>query len=42
MILEYASGGTLFDKIRDEALSKEQIKSYFKDVCEAIDYLHTR
>lgn len=40
MILEYADGGTLFDKLRSEVLPKPDIKAYFKDVCEAIAYLH--
>lgn len=42
MILEYADGGTLFDKIRSEEVTKSQIKSYFRDVCEAIAYMHNR
>jgi serine/threonine protein kinase len=33
MILEYADGGTLFEKVRNENLNKKQIKKYFKDVC---------
>ena len=40
MILEYADGGTLFEKIKTEVLSKKEIKNYFRDVCEAIAYLH--
>jgi serine/threonine protein kinase len=40
MVLEYADGGTLFDKIKTEVMPKQQIKSYFRDVCEAISYLH--
>ena len=40
MVLEYASGGTLFDKIKSEVLSKAQVRSYFRDVCEAMEYLH--
>ena len=42
MILEYADGGTLFDKIRNEELTKAQIRAYFRDVCEAIAYMHER
>ena len=41
MILEYADGGTLFDKIKTEVLPKKDIKNYFRDVCEAIAYLHS-
>lgn len=33
MILEYADGGTLFDKIQSQELKKSQIKTYFRDVC---------
>lgn len=40
MILEYADGGTLFDKIKSEVLSKQEIKNYFREVCEAISYMH--
>jgi len=41
MILEYAEGGTLYDKIKMSSLSKQEIKKYFKDVCEALAYLHS-
>lgn len=41
MILEYADGGTLFEKVRNENLNKKQIKKYFKDVCEAVAYMHS-
>ena len=41
MILEYADGGTLFDKLRNEIIPKEEIKKYFKDVCEGVAYLHS-
>lgn len=41
MVLEYADGGTLFDKIKTEVLPKKDIKNYFRDVCEAIAYLHS-
>lgn len=41
MVLEYADGGTLFDKIKSEVLSKSQVRNYFRDVCEAVDYLHS-
>ena len=40
MVLEYADDGTLFEKIKTSPLSKPQIKKYFRDVCEAIAYLH--
>ena len=40
MILEYADGGTLFDKLRTDTIPKDDIKRYFRDVCEAIAYLH--
>lgn len=41
MILEYAEGGTLYDKIKMNSVSKQEIKKYFKDVCEGLAYLHT-
>ena len=42
MVLEYADDGTLFQKIKINPLSKEQIKNYFRDVCEAVLYLHSK
>ena len=42
MVLEYADDGTLFEKIKSHPLGKKLIKSYFKDVCEAIAYLHSK
>ncbi len=42
MILEYADGGTLFEKIKMETISKRDIKRYFRDVCEAMTYLHSQ
>ena len=42
MVLEYADDSTLFEKIKTTPLSKALIKSYFKDVCEAIAYLHKK
>ena len=42
MILEYAEGGTLYDKIKMSSVSKNQIKKYFKDVCEGLSYLHSQ
>lgn len=42
MILEYADGGTLFEKIKMESISKRDIKRYFRDVCEAMTYLHNQ
>lgn len=40
MVLEYADGGTIFDKLRTQTLNKTDIKNYFRDVCEAVYYLH--
>ena len=40
MILEYADGGTLFDKLREQVLEKPEIKRYFQEVCQAVAYLH--
>ena len=42
MVLEYADDGTLFEKIKTTPLTKPQVKKYFKDVCEAIAYLHSK
>jgi serine/threonine protein kinase len=42
MILEYADGGTLFEKIKMETVSKKDIKRYFRDVCEGLAYLHNQ
>lgn len=42
MVLEYADDGTLFEKIKTTSLSKAQIKRYFRDVCEAVFYLHNK
>ena len=42
MVLEYADDGTLFEKIKTKPLTKQQIKKYFRDVCEAIAYLHSK
>ena len=42
MVLEYADNGTLFEKIKSDSLSVKSIKSYFKDVCEALAYLHAK
>lgn len=41
-MLEYAEGGTLFDKIKMGAISKKEIKQYFRDICEALAYLHSQ
>mgnify|MGYP000928042791 CR=1 FL=1 len=43
MVLEYAEGGTIYDKNKFGygKLPKEKVKKYFKDVCKAVDYLHT-
>jgi len=42
MVLEYASGGSLNEKIKFGygQLSKILVKRYFRDVCEAVKYLH--
>lgn len=42
MVLEFADDGTLFEKIKTTPLSKTQTKKYFRDVCEAIAYLHAK
>lgn len=42
MVLEFADDGTLFEKIKTTPITKTQIKKYFRDVCEAIAYLHAK
>lgn len=42
MMLEYAEGGTLYDKLKMNTLPKPEIKRYFKDVCEGLAYLHNQ
>ena len=42
MIMEYADKGTLFEKVKMAEISKQQIKRYFRDVCEALAYLHSQ
>lgn len=43
MVLEYASEGSLNEKIKFGYghLSKQLVRRYFKDICEAVRYLHT-
>lgn len=33
MVLEYADGGTLFEKIKSSYMSKEVIRKIFRQVC---------
>lgn len=40
LILEYAEEGPLSDKIKIGKLKKAEIKKYFKEVCQALAYLH--
>lgn len=42
MVLEYASGGSLNEKIKFGygQLNKQLVKRYFRDICEAVKYLH--
>ena len=43
IILEYAENGTLFELIRDQGVrNKSLIKQIFRNVCEAIDYMHSK
>lgn len=43
MVLEFAEGGSLHDKIKYGygQLPKPKVKRYFRDVCKAIGYLHS-
>ena len=42
MVLEYASCGSLHEKIKFGLgqLNKKLIRKYFKEICEAVMYLH--
>lgn len=33
MVLEYADGGTLFEKIKGSHMSKDVIRKIFKQIC---------
>lgn len=41
MVLEYADGGTLFEKIKSSYMSKDVIRKIFRQVCEAVGMLHS-
>ena len=43
MVLEFAEAGSLHEKIKFGygQLPKNKIKRYFKDVCKAVNYLHS-
>jgi serine/threonine protein kinase len=43
MVLEFAEGGSLNDKIKFGYgnLSKDKVKRYFRDICKAVEYLHS-
>ena len=43
LVLEFAEGGSLHDKIKFGygQLAKAKIKRYFRDVCKAVQYLHS-
>lgn len=43
MVLQYAESGTLHNAIKFGygQLPKERVKRYFRDVCKAVDYLHS-
>ena len=43
MVLEFAEGGTLNEKIKFGYghLGKDKVKKYFKDICKAVQYLHS-
>lgn len=42
MVLEYADDGTLFEKIKMGRLVRGEVRKYFRDVCEAVGYLHAK
>ena len=43
MVLEFAESGSLHDKIKFGygQLPKPKVKRYFRDVCKAVQYLHS-
>ena len=42
LIMEYADGGTLYEKVKMGLISKSQIRKYYRDICEALAYLHSQ
>eukprot|EP00127_Corallochytrium_limacisporum_P000022 Clim_evm1s2 gene=Clim_evmTU1s2 len=45
LVMEYLSGGELFDYVCDNGvygLSENEARKYFRDVCSAVAYLHSR
>lgn len=40
LVMEYVSGGTLFDRIRKSALSRQEAERVLSEVCAAIEYAH--
>jgi NIMA (never in mitosis gene a)-related kinase len=42
LVLEYADDGNLQEKIREQLLNHENVKSIFRDMCLAVKYLHDR
>jgi len=41
--MEYASGGSLFDKLKIyRKLPESQVKKYVEDITEALEYLHNK
>jgi NIMA (never in mitosis gene a)-related kinase len=42
LVLEYADDGNLQDKIREQVLDRDDIKTIFRDMCLAAKYMHDR
>ncbi len=40
MVLEYADGGSLFEKIKATSLPKTLIRKIFQQVCSAVQAIH--
>jgi len=40
MVLEYADGGTLFERIKSSYMSKDIIRKIFRQICEGVAALH--
>lgn len=42
MILEYADGGTLYERIKTGTVPRKELKKYYRDVCQGLAYLHSQ
>jgi serine/threonine protein kinase len=42
LVLEYAAGGTLYDRIKASSFNRNFVRRIFREICEAVHYMHTR